>query len=159
VFCDEVLEQIEPIAAGELTPDGRIAAHLESCGDCRAVLEDARHVDAALRARPRPSAPPQFTARTMARVRRERWRSEQAVDLGFNLTLAAVAVAVVIAGWLLLRLSGLGAVGDDAASLVGAGVSTIARLAAPQMPLYAAAVALLAAALGIWWWAERDASA
>jgi hypothetical protein len=36
--------------------------------------------------------------------------------------------------------------------IVVAGVGRIA----PELPLYAAAAALLAATVGIWWWAERD---
>jgi hypothetical protein len=39
---------------------------------------------------------------------------------------------------------------------VSGGVITIARNVAPSVPLYAAAVGLLAGALAIWWWAERD---
>jgi len=44
MFCDESLEAIEPIAAGDLKPDARIAAHLASCANCRAVLDRARQI-------------------------------------------------------------------------------------------------------------------
>jgi predicted anti-sigma-YlaC factor YlaD len=159
MFCDEVLDQIEPIASGDVTPSGRVATHLASCGQCRAALEDARRVEQLLRTRARQAAPPNFTARTMSRLRRERWRSEQALDLGFNVALALVALGVVAAGWLAVRLSGLDAVGTDAVSLFGEGVAALARRVAPSVPVYAGATLLLVAALGIWWWAERDASA
>ncbi len=159
MFCDEVLELIEPIAAGDVTPEGRIAAHLASCRDCRAALEDARRVDALLRARAPAPAPANFTARTMSRLRRERWRNEKAVDLGFNVALAAAAIAVVTGGWLLLRLSGFNVVGGDAIGLLGQGASALMRRMSPSVPAYLGGGVLLAAALGIWWWAERDAQA
>ena len=54
--------------------------------------------------------------------------------------------------------TGLAAVSSDAVDLFGAGFATVARRVAPSVPLYAGATALLAMALGIWWWAERDAS-
>ena len=37
------------------------------------------------------------------------------------------------------------------------GFVSLARRVAPAVPLYAGAAALLVSALGIWWWAERDA--
>jgi predicted anti-sigma-YlaC factor YlaD len=157
VFCDEVLELIEPIAAGDVTPEGRLEAHLASCRDCRAALEDARRVEALLRGQPAPVPPPHFTARTMSRLRRERWRSEKAVDLGFNVALAAVAIAVVAGGWLLLRFSGFNVVGPDAIDLIGQGATTLVHRGLSVIPAYAGAAVLLGAALGLWWWAERDA--
>jgi len=42
MFCDEILELIEPIAAGDLAPDGRMSAHLASCAGCAAALESSR---------------------------------------------------------------------------------------------------------------------
>ncbi len=158
MFCDEVLELIEPIAAGDVVPEGRIAAHLASCRDCRAALDDARRIDQVLRTRPLQPAPANFTARVMSRVRRERWRSEQAVDLGFNIALTLVALVIVAAGWLALRLSGFNVVGSDAMSLFGEGVTALVRRVAPAVPVYAGATALLLAALVVWWWAERDVS-
>jgi hypothetical protein len=35
---------------------------------------------------------------------------------------------------------------------------TFVQRAAPSLPLYVGAAGLLASALGIWWWAERDAA-
>ncbi len=157
MFCDEVLELIEPIAAGEVTPEGRVAAHLATCADCAAALEDARRVEDALRAQPAPRAPAQFTSHVLSRVRRERWRSEQAVDLGFNVTIVVAAVAILAGGAVALHLAGMDAALGDAMNLLGRGASALARRVAPSVPLYAGAAALLVTALGIWWWAERDA--
>jgi anti-sigma factor RsiW len=157
MFCDEVLELIEPIAAGEVTPEGRVAAHLATCPGCAAALEDARRVERVLRAQPAPRAPAQFTTRVLSRVRRERWRSEQAVDFGFNVTIAIVAVGILAAAAVALHLAGMDAALGDAMNLVGSGAAALARRVAPSVPLYAGAAALLVMALGIWWWAERDA--
>jgi predicted anti-sigma-YlaC factor YlaD len=158
MFCDEALDAIEPIAAGELTPEGRVADHLATCPNCAAALDGARRVDRLLRARPVPIPPPQFTPRTLTLVRRRRWRSEQFLDLGFNVALVAVAVAIIGGIWLLMHRTGLGSVSNDAVGIFGTGVAAVAHRVAPSLPLYAGATALLATALGIWWWAERDAS-
>ena len=93
MFCDETLDAVEAIAAGEVTPEGRIAQHLRSCRQCAAALESARRLETMLQTRPVPRPPQQFTSRTMARIRRARWRNDQFLDVGFNL-------AVVYASWL-----------------------------------------------------------
>ena len=72
MFCDEALDTVEAIAAGELSADGRVAAHLASCPNCALALEGARQVERSLRQRQVPSPPAQFTTRTLARVRRAR---------------------------------------------------------------------------------------
>jgi len=158
MFCDEALDAIEAIAAAELMPDGRVAAHLASCPNCAAALVSARSLEQMLQRRAVPAAPSQFTSRTMARVRRARWRSDQFLDLGFNVAVGFLVLAVVGGVWLLLNRSGLVAVSNDAVDLLGSGLVTFARRVAPSLPLYAGAAAVLATALGIWWWAERDAA-
>jgi hypothetical protein len=157
MFCDEALDAIEPIAAGDIAPQGRVAQHLDSCKNCAAALESARRLDKMLHARPVPQPPQQFTSRTMARVRRARWRREQFVDAGFNLALGLIAVGVV-GSVLLLMYRGLTAISPDAMALVHGGVVSLARRAAPSLPVYGAAIALVLSALAIWWWAERDAT-
>ena len=158
MFCDEVLDAVEEIAAGELTPDGRIADHLATCPNCAAALADARQLEQMLRARPVPSAPAQFTARTMSRVRRARWRSEQVVDVGFNAALVLIVLGVISGIWVFLNQIGLASVGNDAVSLFSTAAITLAERVAPRLPLYVGATALLVAALAFWWWAERDAT-
>jgi len=159
MFCDEALDSVEAIAAGDMMPEGRIAEHLASCADCAAALESARRVEQMLRARPAPAAPAQFTARTLGRLRRARWRSEQVVDFGFNAAIALVVFGIVIGVWLLAHRTGLAAVSNDAVELFGSGLAAFAHRVAPSLPLYAGATALVATALGIWWWAERDMQA
>jgi anti-sigma factor RsiW len=159
MFCDETLDAVEAIAAGELAPDGRVAAHLVSCPHCASALDRAQKLERLLRARPVPQAPPQFTTRTLTRVRRARWRSEQFLDMGFNLAMGAVVLAVVGGAWMLLHRSGLTAVSRDGVDFFGTGLATLVGRVAPSLPLYAGATVLLATALGIWWWAERDGDA
>ena len=157
MFCDEALEAVERIAAGDLMADGRIADHLNTCRDCAAALESARRVEWLLRKRDVPRVSAQFTAATLGRVRRARWRSDQWLDAGFNLGIAAIVVAMVAAVWMALNRSGLAAVSNDAVGLFGSGLTTFTSRVVPALPLYAGAAALVATALGIWWWAEREA--
>jgi anti-sigma factor RsiW len=158
MFCDEALDTVEAIAAGDVMPDGRVASHLATCPNCARALDRARQIEASLRGREAPSAPAQFTSRTLARVRRARWRTDQFLDVGFNVAIGAFVLAVGGGVWMLLHRSGLAAVGGDAVNILGSGFVSLARRVAPSVPLYAGAMALLAGALGIWWWAEKDAA-
>ena len=158
MFCDEALDTVEAIAAGDLTPDGRVASHLATCPNCALALVRARQLEASLRRREAPAAPAQFTSRTLAKIRRARWRTDQFLDLGFNVAIGAVVMSLVGGVWMLLHRTGLAAVSNDAVNLFGSGFVSLARRVAPSLPLYAGALALLVSALGIWWWAERDAA-
>ena len=158
MFCDEALDAVEAIAAGELTPDGRVGEHLTTCPNCAAALVSARALEGMLRARAVPKPPAQFTTRTLARVRRARWRSEQFLDVSFNVAIGAVVLAVIAGVWMLLIRTGLVAVSNDAVDLFSTSLVAFARRVSPSLPLYLGATALLATALGIWWWAERDAT-
>ena len=155
MFCDETLDAVEAIASGEVAPEGRIAQHLRSCRQCAAALESARRLETMLQARPVPRPPQQFTNRTMARIRRARWRNDQFLDAGFNLAIALVTVGVIAAVWLLVDRSGVTAVSSDLLTLIEGGAVTLAHRVAPAVSLYAAAGALVVTALTIWWWAER----
>jgi len=155
MFCDETLDAVEAIAAGELTPEGRIAQHLGSCRQCAAALESARRIETMLQARPVPRPPQQFTIRTMARIRRARWRSDQFLDAGFNAAVALVTLGVIGTVWLLVDRSGVTAVSSDLITLIEGGAVTLAHRVAPAISLYVGAAALVLTALTIWWWAER----
>lgn len=157
MFCDEVLESVEPLAAGDLAPDDRLTAHLRSCGHCATALEEARQLERLLKARTVEKPPPQFTVRTVGRLRRDRWRREQFIDAGFNIAIGLAAISVVVMILMLVWRSGVAAVSREAVNLVNQQVVGLARRIAPSVPLYAGAAALLGTALGLWWWAERDA--
>ena len=158
MFCDEALDAVEAVAAGDLVADGRVAEHLASCPNCGAALVRAQQLERVLQRRGVPQPSPQFTARTLARVRRARWRSDQFLDVGFNVAIILVVVAVFGGVWMLLNRTGLASVSTDAVDLFGSALVTLVRRVAPSLPLYAGAAALLVSALGIWWWAERDAA-
>jgi len=158
MFCDEVLDAIEPIAAGELKPEGRIAEHLASCPNCAAALGHAQELERLLAARPQPRPPSQFTTRTIGRLRRARWRSDQVVDLGFNVALGFLVIAFIGLVLLVMQWTGLGAIGIDVVGMFSSGFVVLAQRLSPSLSLYAGATVLLASALVIWWWAERDAA-
>jgi anti-sigma factor RsiW len=158
MFCDEALDTVEAVAAGELVPDGRVASHLATCPHCALALDRARQLEASLRHREVPAAPAQFTSRTLAKIRRARWRSDQFLDAGFNVAIGLVAIAVLGGVWMLMHRSGLTAVSSDAINVFGSGFVSLVQRVAPSLPLYAGAAALLVSAIGIWWWAERDAA-
>ena len=154
--CDATLDRLEPIAAGDLTPDARTAAHLASCANCRAALDRAREVERILQARTAPAPPAQFTSRTLARIRRDRWRRDQVLDAGFNIAVASLVLAAIASVWLIMNRSGIVTFSNDAVALIEMYIGTFVARVAPELPLYAAATALLAATVGVWWWAERD---
>jgi len=156
MFCDEVIDAIEPIAAGELTPEGRVASHLATCPNCAAALASARRVDQMLKGRAVPKPAPQFSTRTMALVRRGRWRRDQMVDAGFNVALLAIAIGIVVAVWVALNRSGLIAVSNGTLDVLGAAVGAARQRLPSSAGVYIGATLLLITGLGIWWWAERD---
>jgi predicted anti-sigma-YlaC factor YlaD len=133
----------------------RVASHLATCPNCALALTTAGD---ALQRRAVPAAPAQFTSRTLARIRRARWRSDQFLDVGFNLAIGLIVLAVLSGVWMLLHRTGLAGVSTDAVNVVGSGFVALAKRVAPALPLYVGAAALLVSALGLWWWAERDAA-
>jgi len=152
--CDDVADAIELMAAGELTPDAAVSAHLTTCGSCARSLETARRMESLLRARPAPAAPAQFTSRLMSRIRRASWRREQIVDWIFNAAMIAAALLVGVGLWTALRHTGLSVVSREAMGIFSSGMIAAAQRVTPSLPLYAGATGLLAVALGVWWWAS-----
>ena len=117
MYCDEALDAVEAVAAGEMKPDGRLVDHYATCPNCSAALASARALEELLQHRPSPRPAAQFTTRTMARVRRARWKSDQVLDLGFNVAIAVVVLAIVAGAWMLLDRSGMAAVSSDAVDM------------------------------------------
>ena len=81
--CHESNVLIEAIAVGDDVPDA-VRAHVASCPQCAARLRLAQRIEQALSSRPVVAAPQGFAITVLARVRRERWRSEQLLDWSFN---------------------------------------------------------------------------
>jgi anti-sigma factor RsiW len=156
--CPTLADVIDAIADGDLTPDVEAAAHLSSCATCQATLERARRLDRLLRTRETPAPSPQFSARTMQRIRRAGWRREQIVDWVFNAALIAAALILASGLWIALQQMGLSVPGRDVMNVFSSSVSTMAQRITPALPLYAGATGLLVVALGLWWWASSDAA-
>src|SRR6187200_1064554 len=111
--CTDFDELIEPIAAGEMEPDAGMRAHLQSCAACSRALAMARQIDLVLASQPALEPSPAFTGVLMARLRRERWRSEQSLDVAFNIAVG-LAVAVGVGGVVMVATaSGMAAVSAD----------------------------------------------
>ena len=158
MICEDVLDVVEAIAAGDVQPGSELRAHLETCPTCASALASARRIEAALARRAAPEAPPRFAATVLARVRRDEWRAEQHVDRLFNVAMV-LALALVAGGTAaLMNLSGLLAWAGQAAAVVVAIRADVARAAAPSLATYIAAGCLLGSALVMWWWAERRLS-
>jgi anti-sigma factor RsiW len=156
--CKDVLDLVEPIAAGDLVPDAALRAHVETCPRCAGELASARRLEAMLAGREAPAAPARFTALVLQRIRSERWRSEQQVDRLFNVAIAASLLLIAGGILALMNLTGVLAAATGtwttAASLTG----QLAENAAPTLNTYVAGICLLISALGMWWWAERTLS-
>ena len=155
MVCTHLDELIEPIAAGDMVPDADARAHLASCAPCAHALELARQIDGVLAAQPVPDLGPAFTSRLMVRLRRERWRSEQYLDVAFNIAVA-LAVATTVGGLVMvLAASGLTTVSADLTGLFVSGVAEVLSAVTPALPVYAVAAAVFVSGMAIWWWAER----
>ena len=156
--CNDAIDLVEAIAAGDLNLVGEALEHFESCPRCAAALASARRIEGVLAAQEAAPAPPRFTPLVMARIRRERWRSEQAVDRLFNVAIVA-AVLIVSAGVLaLLNLNQVLTVAARISTAVAEASAASSRTAVPTIGTYVAAVGLFISALGMWWWAERRMS-
>lgn len=153
--CTEMMELVEPIAAGDLEVDPAARAHVESCPRCASALATARRVEAVLAGTRSPAAPDHFAAAVLQRIRRDRWRAEEHVDRLFNVAMA-VAIVLVVGGVLaLLNLGGFLAAVTGMWALLSETGATAVRNAVPALHTYLAAAGLLLSALAMWWWADR----
>src|SRR5262245_24491296 len=156
-LCSDVEALLAQIAGGEPLPE-EVRDHLGVCPSCASALAQAQRIERLLQAREAPPAPAGFTAAVLAAVSRERWRSEQVLDWGFNIAVAA-GVALMIGGiWLLLNASGLTALTSDAAGALGASSELFVSQFRMALPTYGSALLLVVATLGVWWWADRRMS-
>ncbi len=151
--CDDLDTRLEAVADGTAWTMAE-SAHVSTCLRCRSRFALAQAIDRLLPTLPVASPPASFTADVMARVRRDRWRAEQALDTGFNVAIAAglILIAGGVAG--LAWTSGLVVVGADMAGLVREAVSLAGERITPQLPVYSMSAGLLALGLVVWWWTE-----
>jgi anti-sigma factor RsiW len=153
--CRELEDRIEPLAAGDEPQTAETQAHLAGCVRCQSAFARARQIEEWLSSPPQLPAPQGFTSDVLARVRRDRWQSEQALDRWFNLTIAAAALLVVMAIALLANVSGLAAVTADVARVMRDASSLMAGRVTSDFPTYAVATGLLLTTVALWWWAEQ----
>ena len=153
--CTDLDDLIEAIAARELEPDGDMRAHLATCLTCARALALARQIDGVLARQAVPNPSPGFTPALMARLRRERWQSEQYLDLAFNVAIALAVAAGVGGLWMVLTASGLAALSADLTRLFIATSGAVLTSMAPAVPVYALAAAVFVSGIAIWWWAEH----
>jgi anti-sigma factor RsiW len=158
VTCIDAVNLVEAIAAGDLEVDSDLRSHFETCPRCAAALASARRIEDGLRARPAIQPPARFTDAVIARIRKDRWQSEERVDRIFNV---AIVVAVLLVVGSVFAMINVGAVLGAAGSLWGLFASAsgyAADAGAPTFLTYVAAAGLLMSALGMWWWADRRVS-
>jgi anti-sigma factor RsiW len=153
--CTDIDELIEPIAAGDIRPDAAMHAHLQSCEVCGRALAMAREIDLVFASQPAPEPPAAFTAALMTRLRRERWRSEQSLDVAFNVAVA-LAVTVGVGGVAMVATaSGLAALSADLVRVFLLATASAFATIAPALPVYVLASAVVVSWLLVWWWAEH----
>lgn len=156
--CNHLEPLIESLADGTAALDALGRAHLETCAVCQARVEQARDIERLLASREIPSPPSTFTAGVMALVADERWRTEQVVDLGFNLAMAAGALVMLAGiGGVAWSLGFLTVTIDLDTILEAAGTGLGGRVIS-QVQTIAMAAVLLTMALALWWWTEADSS-
>jgi anti-sigma factor RsiW len=154
-YCDEFEPLIEAIADGTIELSAEQRAHLASCDRCAARLEQARAIEQLLTVRETATPSPSFTQQVMAHVGREKWQTERAIDLGFNLAMAA-GVFVIVAGavgaaWS-LGLFSITIDVDAIGEILGA--ANVSGRFLSQVQTIGMAALLLTMALVLWWWAE-----
>jgi hypothetical protein len=152
--CNDLEPMIEAIADGSLELSADDAAHVASCARCTAAIERARAIESWLQARAVAAPPAAFTTAVMARIGREKWQTERAIDLGFNLAMAA-GIAVIAAGAAGLAWSlGFLDITIDLDALRAALDTEVTGRVLSQVQTIAMSAVLLTMALVLWWWAE-----
>jgi hypothetical protein len=156
-FCDHLVEPIvEELAAGDRTPTPNSAAHLAQCPRCANRLALARQLERILALRATPAAPPNFVAGVQRRLRGEWWRAERTFDAGFNVLVAAGLILIVGGAYLLLNMSGLMSLMSRGSDLVLTSAQPVAQRVSSKLPVYLGSLGLVATALGVWRWAEKN---
>jgi anti-sigma factor RsiW len=137
-------------------PDA-VAAHVASCEGCAARLAMARRIETTLATRAVAVPPANFTTAVIGRLRRDRWRTEQVVDFGFNLAIGIGALLIVAGLGGLAWRAGVMQIGGEMSVLLLQAVRGAATRAIADARLAVLVALLLTTAVGLWWWAEEDA--
>ena len=156
--CEDLEPLIEVIADGSRELSSEEAAHVASCPQCARRIEQAASIEQLLSLREIAQPPASFTPAVMMRVGQELWKTERAIDLGFNLAMAA-GVLVILAGAAGLAWSlGFLTITIDLAAIAQALQANEATgRVLSQVQTVAMSAVLLTMALGLWWWAQQAA--
>ena len=155
VSCTDANTFIEDLAASDPVPEG-IREHVTACPRCSARLQLATRIEGVLATRPVADPPAAFTNTVVSRIRNERWRAEQILDLGFNVFVAC-GIALIAAGVAgLVWASGLVVFSRDVFSVLEAATASTLTTMAGQARTFLFAALLLTLALGVWWWVEQE---
>ena len=153
--CDDLEPLIEAIADGSHEPGAEETAHLAACAMCAPRLERARAIETWLALREIAAPSPTFTASVMSRVGEERWKAERAIDIGFNLAVAAGVLVILTGGAGLAWSLGFLTVTIDLDTIWTAlGSTDVTGRFLSQVQTFVMAAVILTMALGLWWWAE-----
>lgn len=152
--CDDLEPLIEAIADDSLPLSAEDAAHVASCAICAARIEKARSIESLLSLREVGQPQAAFTQAVMARVVQDRWKAERAIDLGFNLAIAAGILVIVAGGAGLAWSLGLLSVTVDLDAIVRSLDTGATGRLLSQVQTVAMSAVLLTMALVLWWWAE-----
>jgi hypothetical protein len=158
VTCRDTVHLVEAIAAGDLAVADDVRAHFESCPSCSAALASARRVEAMLQGRGVGEPPATFASAVLARIRDDRWQSEQRVDRIFNVAIAAAVLLIVGGLAAMTNVSGVLAGSAWIWSVLAKASGDILNAAVPVLLTYVGAAGVLMSALFMWWWAERSFS-
>ncbi len=153
--CEDLDDLMEPLVSGDAAMTPEIRAHLDGCARCRTAYAVATRIEEMLARQPSPMLAESFTAQVMARVRRQWWRSEQYLDLAFNVLVTVGVLVVAVGLYGVLTLSGMSAVGGDLARMFLQGSLDLTTRAAPQLGTYVVALVLVMSGLAAWWWADQ----
>jgi anti-sigma factor RsiW len=154
VGCDDLDPLIEGFADGSIEVSAEHRAHLAACPRCAAALERAQSVERWLASRETPQPPAGFTTAVMTRIVEDAWRAERAIDLGFNLAIAAGIAVILSAGAGLAWSLGLLQINVDLGMVFAAATSRMEGPVISELQTTLIAAALLTTALVLWWWAE-----
>jgi hypothetical protein len=157
--CEDIDLFVEELAEGGLGSDAGRDGHIASCAVCSARLANARAIHALLAAREAAQPSSGFTSAVMARVVRERWQVERAIDIGFNLAIAAGVLFLLTGAAGLAWAAGLFTITIDLPAVLTTITTPMANRVVSQLQTVVMAAAILTMALGLWWWAEADPSA
>ena len=152
--CDDLEPVIEAIADDSLQLSAEDAAHVATCATCAQRIERARSIEGLLSMREVAQPQAAFTQAVMTRVVQDRWKAERAIDLGFNLAIAAGVLVIVVAGAGLAWSLGVLSVTIDVETILQALDAGATGRLLSQVQTVAMSAVLLTMALVLWWWAE-----